>query len=113
MDDDFNTSVALSILFNMVNECNKILSSEQDDRIFMLRYAMESIAELGNILGLSFKDILQKKSDTWVISAVSMREQLKKDKKYKEADEIRKSLEEKGVILEDNKDGTTSWRRKL
>jgi cysteinyl-tRNA synthetase len=31
---------------------------------------------------------------------------------FQEADEIRKNLEQKGIILEDTKDGTT-WRRKL
>ena len=34
-----------------------------------------------------------------------------KNKDFKEADKIRKELEEKGIILEDTKDGTT-WRKK-
>lgn len=113
MDDDFNTPEALAVLFSMVNECNKILDSEQDDRIFMLQYAMKVIIELGEILGLSFKNIEQEKSDTWVTIAIKQRSQLKKDKKFQEADEYRKMLEEKGIILEDAKDGTTTWRRKI
>jgi cysteinyl-tRNA synthetase len=112
MDDDFNTPVALGVLFDMVNECNKILADNKDDRIFMLQYAMKTISELGNILGLSFKDISEEKSDMWVTVAMAQREQLRKDKKFKEADEMRKLLEEKGIILEDTKDGTT-WRRKV
>jgi len=112
MDDDFNAPQAMSVLFSMVNECNKILDNEQDERRFILQYAMGAIIELGNILGLSFAGIPKEKSDTWVTIAISMREQLRKDKKYKEADEIRKTLEEKGIILEDLEEGTT-WRRKL
>ncbi|MDP3142848.1 MAG: cysteine--tRNA ligase, partial [Candidatus Omnitrophota bacterium] len=112
MDDDFNTPIALGILFNMVNECNKILDNKQDDRRFMLQYAMETIIELGSIFGLSFKNIEEEKSDVWVTIAIDLREQLKREKKYDEADRIRKDLFEKGIILEDTKEGTT-WRRKL
>ncbi|MFA4843254.1 MAG: cysteine--tRNA ligase [Candidatus Omnitrophota bacterium] len=113
MDDDFNTPEALGVLFTIVNECNKILDNEQDDRRFMLQYAMKTIFELAGILGLSFKDIPGEKSDTWVTVAITQRELLRQEKKYKEADEIRKMLEEKGVILEDTQDGKTTWRRKL
>lgn len=112
MDDNFNTPVALSVLFNMVNECNKILSNEQDDRRFMLQYAMKTIIEFGDILGLSFKDISEEKSDMWVTICIAQREQLRKEGKYAEADKIREELEKKGIILEDTKEGTT-WRRRL
>jgi len=113
MDDDFNTPEALGVLFSMVNECNKILDSKQDDRRFMLQYAMKVIIDLGGILGLSFQKIESVKSDTWVEIAIDLREQLKKEKNYAEADKIRKELEVKGIILEDAKDGKTTWRRKL
>ena len=112
MDDDFNTPQALGVLFNMVNECNRIIDNDQDDRRFMLQEAMKTILELGNIFGLSFEDISEEKSDMWITIAIAQREQVRKEKKFKEADEYRKMLEEKGIILEDTKDGTT-WRRKL
>jgi len=111
MNDDFNTPMALGVLFIMTSECNKILENNQDDRIFMLQYAMEAIFKLGNVFGLSFDNIEIEKSDIWVTIAIAQREELRKEKKYKEADEYRKILEEKGIILEDAKDGTT-WRRK-
>ncbi len=112
MDDDFNAPMALSVLFNMVNECNKILDSEQDSRRFMLQYAMTVVIELGKILGLLFEDIKVDESDTWVTIAIAQREQLRKEGKYAEADEIREMLDAKGIILEDTKEGTI-WRRKL
>ena len=111
MDDDFNTSIALRVLFDMVTECNKIFESSQDDRLPILRYAMEVILELSSVLGLSFKNIKKEASDTLVLTAIAQREQCRKDKKYKDADKVRKMLEDKGIILEDTKDGTT-WRRK-
>ena len=79
----------------------------------MLQYAMKTIIELANILGLNFNDIPEEKSDLWVTVAINLREQFKKDKKYADADKIRKELDEKGIILEDSKDGKTVWRRKL
>jgi cysteinyl-tRNA synthetase len=111
MDDNFNTPEALAVLFKMVKNCNKILSDDSINK-FMLSYAMKNIIELADILGLSLKDIPVQKSDSWVNIAITQRELLKKEKKYKEADGIRAMLAEKGIILEDTKDGTT-WRRKL
>ena len=66
-----------------------------------------------DIFGLTF---LQKESSEitepkiWIY--IEQRLQLKKEQKYAEADNIRKFLEEKGVILEDTKDGKTTWRWK-
>jgi cysteinyl-tRNA synthetase len=73
---------------------------------------MKTIIELANIFGLNFSNIPEEKSDSWITIAVGLREGYKKEKKYAEADTIRRELEEKGIILEDTKDGTT-WRRKL
>ena len=112
MDDDFNMPLALGVLFKMIRECNRILDDKKDDRRFMLQHAMEMITKLADIFGLSFKNIKEDKSDAWVIAAVALREQYRKEKKYKEADDVRKALEEKGIILEDTKDGPI-WRRKL
>ncbi|MFA5007970.1 MAG: cysteine--tRNA ligase [Candidatus Omnitrophota bacterium] len=112
MADDFNTPTALSVLFNMVNECNKILDDGQDNRISTLKYLIAAIKQLGNVLGLFFTNIGEEKSGTWITAAVAERERLRKEKKYKEADGVRKMLEEKGIVLEDTKEGTV-WRRKI
>lgn len=113
MDDDFNTPKALSVLFDMINRCNKLLDNDDELKSFKLRYAMDIIEEMTDVFGLNFlKETSDEKSDTWVTTAIARREQLRKEKKYKEADELRKSLEEKGIILEDTAEGTT-WRRKI
>ncbi len=113
MDDDFNTPRALSVLFDMVNRCNKELESDDEYKNFKLHYAMDIIKEISDIFGFAFlKENSTEMSDTKVTIAIAMREQLRKEKKFKEADDIRKNLEEKGIILEDTKEGTT-WRRKL
>jgi cysteinyl-tRNA synthetase len=108
MADDFNTPMALSVLFNMVNECNKLL----DNNASIARQLMITIKQLGNVLGLSFKGAREESSEVWIMDAIGEREKLRKEKKYKEADGVRKMLEEKGIVLEDTKEGTT-WRKKL
>ncbi|MCX5705351.1 MAG: cysteine--tRNA ligase [Candidatus Omnitrophica bacterium] len=113
MDDDFNTPRALSVLFDLVNACNKELEKVDFNRL-QLHYAMDIIEEMVEILGLSFFNrVLDEITDAKVTVAIALREQLKKEKKYSEADKIRRDLEEQGVILEDNKEGKTTWRRKI
>ncbi len=112
MADDFNTPAALSVLFNMVNECNKILDNSRQDNVLKLIQLAAGIKELGGILGLSFILKDSGEPDAWIGKAIEEREKLRKEKKYKEADTVRKMLEDKGIVLEDTKEGTV-WRRKI
>jgi len=114
MDDDFNTPRALSVLFDIVKRCNILLESDDEYKNFKLNYAMHIIKEIASVFGLTF---LQNKSlemsDDQISWHISVRQTFKKQKNFKEADKIRKELEEKGIILEDTKDGKTTWRSKL
>jgi len=112
MDDDFNTPMALGVLFKMVGECNKILDTDQPGSLATLQSAMKTIVELSAIFGLSFEDIGMEKPDAWIGDAIAERERLRKEKKYKEADNVRKMLDEKGIVVEDTKEGPV-WRSKL
>jgi cysteinyl-tRNA synthetase len=110
MDDDFNTPVALSILLEMVSIGYKNIELSTD----LALNISKTLEELLDIFGL--KDI--KKIYQSISSLPGEEEELiitrnlaRKNKDFKEADRIRKELEEKGIILEDTKDGTT-WRRK-
>jgi len=107
MDDDFNTPQALACLFELISITNKHI--EDLDFVFS---AKDTLKEFLGILGLFFKESVSEKSEIWIEEAMAQRTQLKKEKKYKEADEIRKRLEGKGIILEDTKEGIV-WRRKL
>jgi cysteinyl-tRNA synthetase len=114
MDDDFNTPRALSVLFDMVKWCNILLDSDDEYKNFKLNYAMDIVKEIANIFGLNFlQNTSLEMSNDQISWHISVRQAYKKQKKFQEADEIRKKLEEKGIILEDTKDGKTTWRRKL
>jgi cysteinyl-tRNA synthetase len=115
MDDDFNTPQALASLFELVTLINKNI-----DNTDFVAAAYALLIELTGVLGLQVKSVEASAGgtvsglDTAVVETmIDQRRDAKKNKNFSEADRIRKELEAVGIILEDNKDGTTSWRRKL
>lgn len=110
MDDDFNTPQGLAAIFELVNITNKNI----DDLNFIYN-AKATIKEFLDILGVSLK----KESQVCLIGDEAINEKIlarnkaRQNKDFALADKIRKELELKGIILEDTKDGRTTWRRKL
>ncbi|MFH1457544.1 MAG: cysteine--tRNA ligase [Candidatus Omnitrophota bacterium] len=109
MDEDFNTPQALAALFELVNAANKNI-----DDVNFLSSVKSLLVEFKDILGLK----LQRKPGAEDLSAdvaalIEKRNAARKKGDFKEADKIRKELEDSGIILEDTKDGKTAWRKKL
>ena len=50
------------------------------------------------------------KDDGWIAERIAAREAARKRKDFASADDLRKELLDKGIVLED-KDGSTTWRR--
>ncbi|MBU1727157.1 MAG: cysteine--tRNA ligase [Candidatus Omnitrophica bacterium] len=109
MDDDFNTPQGLACVFELVNLANKHI-----DDLDYISNANVALDEMLGVLGLTLKAKAAEEgiSDEEVSKLISDRQSARKNKDYALSDKIRKELEEKGVILEDTKDGPT-WRRKL
>jgi cysteinyl-tRNA synthetase len=108
MDEDFNMPQALAAVFELVNLANKKI----EDKDFA-QGARRAIKELLDILGISLKAAkLAGLTDEEIRGKVLERQKARRDKNYALSDAIRRELEERGVILEDTKEGTT-WRRKL
>ena len=113
MDDDFNTPEALSVLFQIIAEINRIRETN-----FNLACQLgKLILRLGNYLG-----ILYSSPDQFLmgegISAVNKdqiekliveRERARADKNWQRADEIRDQLINMRVVVEDSASGS-SWR---
>jgi len=114
MDRNFDTPNAIAALFEISRLCNKVLYSTiyTKEHIPSLKYAAEVIKELGAVLGLSL-DVEDAQLSEEERKLIDKRTELKSKRLFKEADLIRKELEEKGIVLEDTKDGKTTWRRKL
>lgn len=113
MDDDFNMPKALAVLFDLVNACNKTIDSEVEFKEVKSKYALETIKEIADVLCLDFfKEEPNEISKQDIEKLIKIRSDYKRQKNYQDADDIREKLEERGIILEDTKDGTT-WRSKL
>ncbi len=116
MDDDFNTPVALAVLFDLARDINKI---RLHDVAEAARLAGD-LRRLGAVLGLVQGDAesyLQTGSRQHtalgkedVEHLISERNSARKNKDWMESDRIRDLLHEKNIILEDGSAGTT-WRR--
>jgi len=111
MDDDFNTPKGLAVLFDIVTRCNKLLESDEKHKDKMLRDAFEKIKKIANVFGLSLlKQTSKVLSDEVIEQKINLRTKFKQEKDFKSADAIRDELLSLGVILEDSKDGKTTWR---
>ncbi|MBX9866762.1 MAG: cysteine--tRNA ligase [Burkholderiales bacterium] len=106
MDDDFNTSLAISVLFELVTEINR----EENFELAQL------LIKLANLIGLLTSDpqkFLQSGTaleHAEIEKLIVKRNQARDNKDFKLSDLIRDELLANGVILEDNKNGT-SWRK--
>ena len=109
MDDDFSTSEALAVLFDLANEVNKTKSSQTAG-------LLKALAGVVGLLQREPNAFLQADSANTndealdVDAMIIARNEAKKAKNYAEADQIRKTLTEAGIVLEDTPQGTI-WRR--
>lgn len=111
MDDDFNTPVALSVLFELAHEIQRL--KEQDAATAATYAAL--LKYLGNVLGLLQNDTERFFQSGGTLSAekiasyIAARNEARQQKNWAEADRIRKELADRGVIIEDRSSGTT-WK---
>lgn len=107
MDDDFNTADAISAIFELVKFAN--LHATEDSSKMFVTAIKEEIVMLSDICGL----IVDKKEeilDTEIEALIQERQDARKAKNFARADEIRDTLLEKGIILEDTREGV-KWKR--
>jgi cysteinyl-tRNA synthetase len=116
MNDDFNTPVALSILFDITREINRCRETD-DSRFQQLSLTLKNLASRLGLLERASAEYLQGSitnsglSDTEIDDLIQQRKQARADKNFARADEIRDTLQQSDILLEDNARGT-GWRRK-
>lgn len=117
MDDDFNTPVAVSVLFDLARELNRIKEEDQK-KAHILVATLKKLATLLGILQEDPESFLKggivsgnENTDLLIEQQIQARIDAKKSKDWSMADKIRDDLKGLGVILEDSPNGTTSWRR--
>ena len=109
MDDDFNTAAALAAIHDLVREINTAMSIGQllsTDRETVL----DAVARFDSVLGI-FGPEESAMLDAEIEALIEERQAARRDRNFARSDEIRDLLAEKGIILEDTKDGVR-WKRK-
>ena len=114
MDDDFNTPEALAVLFELARDINR----EKNQNPAVAKPLAQQLRNLASDLGLLYQDPLhflqstEQKSDNKKIEALIVkRNEARKNKDWKLADQVRAELDHLNVIIEDSPQGTT-WRLK-
>jgi cysteinyl-tRNA synthetase len=117
MNDDLNTSVALSVIFDLVRLANGVLQNGKTT-VDTLRAVDDLFGKLGgDVLGIVRSEYPQTDAvddemmDKLVNVLIEQRAQARKDKDFATADGLRSRLDEIGIALEDTPEGTT-WRMK-
>jgi len=117
MNDDLNTSIALSVIFELVRLANGLIESS-DTTTGTFTAIDDMFGSLGGeVLGIvkyeypetsaADADMIEK----LIGCMVEHRNEARKRKDFAAADEIRGKLDEAGIVLEDKPEGTI-WRRK-
>lgn len=107
MEDDFNTADAISAVFELVKLANSTADSTSS-RFYVVSLRQE-IVKLCGVLGiLTEKEKESLEQD--VEELIEARQQARKDKNFALADEIRGTLLEMGIVLEDTREGV-KWKR--
>jgi len=114
MDDDFNTPEALAAMFEVIRECNTLLTKKPNKDSFpALQGAIASVFDIiKNVLGITkytpeeWFRINLSMPESELLEKIQARSDAKKDKNFELADSIRNELKETGVDLLDTIDGT-------
>jgi cysteinyl-tRNA synthetase len=109
MDDDFNTAAALAAIHDLVREINTVIAGSgllAEDRDTVLA-AIGKFDSVFGIFGEASAGIL----DADIESLINERQQARASRDFARSDEIRDTLLERGIVLEDTKDGVR-WKRK-
>jgi len=109
MDDDFNSAAALAVIFELIRYYYKKLEEGEVEKE-CLEEMKDSVLELCGVLGLEVKPLGKAKEHSEEIeNLIREREEARKKKDFKRADEIRNQLKEMGIELEDTPYGTR-WK---
>ena len=119
MDDDFNTALAIGYMFTLSKEINTYVNDVVNKgKAFDKKHfgqLMDVYGKMAEIIGI-FESSLEMPAAEGEMAAeeiealIAERAEAKKAKNWARADEIRDSLKEQGIILEDSAAGTT-WKR--
>ena len=113
MQDDFNSPLAISVLFEMVKEINIL---KKEDKFTEASILASELVSLSNILGILLDDPENyftsgiDLSNQDIEAAIEIRNKARKDRDFELSDKIRDDRLKKGITLED-KGTKTIWKK--
>ena len=123
LSDDLNTAQALAAAYDLVREANIAIDKgefRQDDvataKQFLTNFdrvfAVLEDNDAAKLVGLGYGKDADALSDAQIEKFVAERDAARKRRDFASSDRIRQELAERGIILEDSRDGSVRWKRK-
>jgi len=109
MDDDLNTPLALSVLYELITETNKLLAENKLDAQ-EARDILKLWEKINKVFGLIVKKAANIPED--VKDMAEERKKARNDKNFKLSDQLRNKIDKKGYIIEDLKDNEYIIKKK-
>jgi len=117
MNDDLNTSVGLSVMFELVRLAQSLLEDSRTTKetLNLIDVLFDRLG--GDVLGIVKEDYEQDGTadegltDKLVNILIEQRKEARTNKDFARADQLRNTLDDMGIVLEDKPDMTT-WRMK-
>ncbi len=106
MDDDLNTADAISKVYELIRYANTF---DENTDLKLVKGAVKLLSDLTSVLGLLYKEE-DDNLDEKVEKLIKEREEARKNKDFKRADEIRDALKEMNIELKDTRNGVI-WKR--
>lgn len=106
MDDDLNTADAISKVYELIRYANTF---DENTDLKVVKGAVKLLSDFSSVLGLLYKEE-DDNLDEKVEKLIEEREEARKNKDFKRADEIRDILKEMNIELKDTRNGVV-WKR--
>lgn len=104
MEDDFNTPKAVAAIFQLINKGNSLISQNKLSGA-QAKNILAFLKKIDEIFCFIFEPKPKEKLPRPLLNLVKQREKYRKEKKWQEADEIRKEIKDKGFWIEDTEQG--------
>ena len=109
LNDDFNTSLGLSVFFNMIKTINSLAAEEKITKK-IAEQALPVLEYMLDVLGIKIQTVSDEEIES-VFKLINKRETLREEKQFEEADKIRDQIAGMGISLIDHKNKTL-WMKK-
>lgn len=110
INNDLDMSAALAAINEFTHEINKQIDEGKIGKV-QAKKILNILFDFDKVLGLKLDEVGEEELPSELMNLIREREEARKKKDFKTADKIRAELKAKGVVLEDQPDGGTRWKK--